>query len=491
MEKKIAKKPKNAIGHREKGGVPPFSLFARTVIKGLEITPFHKTYYRLLQEFAMRRLRKVIVSIPPQHGKSLGSSVLLPAYMLGLDPGLKITIASYNATLASRFNKRAQRIMDSEEYAGLFPGTRIRPLTSRSDAVRTATQVEVEGHTGELFSVGREGSLTGNDVDIFILDDLYKDAIEANSPLIRDNCWEWYISVVRTRLHNDSSELIVFTRWHEEDLIGLILNKEKHIILEDPAQLTGFPSDTWLVLNLEALKDSPPTPVDPRLPGEPLWPARHGAELLAGKRALDPLKFECMYQGKPSVNEGLLYGDNFQTYDFLPPDTVKTANYTDTADTGEDYLCSVCYNVGTDGSIYITDIVYSPEKMEVTEQLVARMLVANGTRIACFESNNGGRGFARAVGRLAPLARIEWFHQSANKEARILSNSATVLRYIRFPADWRLRWPTLYTHLATYRRLFRANRWHDAPDVLTAIIETEVIPQSAKRIKKITYTAAR
>ena len=68
---------------------------------------------------------------------------------------------------------------------------------------------------------GRPGRfLTGNRVDVFILDDLYKDAMEANSPLIRENCWEWYTSVVRTRMHNASRELIVFTRWHEEDLIG-------------------------------------------------------------------------------------------------------------------------------------------------------------------------------------------------------------------------------------------------------------------------------
>ena len=79
--------------------------------------------------------------------------------------------------------------------------------------------MEIVGRDGGLLSVGREGSLTGNRVDCFILDDLYKDAMEANSPLVRENCWDWYTSVVRTRMHNASSELIVFTRWHDEDLI--------------------------------------------------------------------------------------------------------------------------------------------------------------------------------------------------------------------------------------------------------------------------------
>ena len=85
------------------------------------------------------------------------------------------------------------------------------------------------------------------------------------------------------------------------------------------------------------------------------------------------------------------------------------------------------YAVDTDGTIYVTDLVYSREGMEVTEGLVADLLLRSDTRTAAVESNNGGRGFARAVQRLAPAVRVEWFHQSANKEARILSNSATVL----------------------------------------------------------------
>ena len=181
-----------------------------------------------------------------------------------------------------------------------------------------------------------------------------------------------------------------------------------------------------------------------------------------------------MYQGRPAAREGLLYGTNFSEYEELPRELVRLANYTDTADTGDDYLCSVCYAVDTDGAVYVTDVVYSREPMEVTEELVAAMLRAAGVRQASVESNNGGRGFARAVQARAPGVRVEWFHQSANKEARILSNAATVLHLLRFPRDWRLRWPELHGHLTAYRRQFRANRWHDAPDVLTGIVEREL-----------------
>ncbi len=174
---------------------------------------------------------------------------------------------------------------------------------------------------------------------------------------------------------------------------------------------------------LRSRQTKSPTPSDPRKPGEALWPERHGIRLLEQKRRLDPLLFETMYQGHPAVREGLLYGDNFKTYDRLPEDTVRRANYTDTADTGEDYLCSVCYEVGRDGIVYITDAVYSPLGMEETEILVADMLLRNGTVAARIESNNGGRGFAREVAKRCREVRVEWFHQSHNKEARILSNA--------------------------------------------------------------------
>lgn len=455
-----------------------FIDFAKAVYPFLEFTPFHRTYYTILEAFAHGRIPKLIVSMPPQHGKSVGATTLLPAYMLGIDPDMRIAIASYSGTLASKFNRRVQRIFDSREYGEIFPDTTIKQGTKPAAYIRTSDEVEIIGHKGELISVGREGSLTGNRVDCFILDDLYKDAMEAQSPIIRENCWEWYTSVVRTRMHNNSRELIVFTRWHEEDLIGSLLASEPHREICSLSDIDDVDSDTWLVLNFEALKSSVATEIDPREEGEALWPEQQSRELLLAKRRLDPIRFEALYQGHPSTREGLLYGNNFREYKLLPRDVVRRASYTDTADAGDDYLCSVAYVVDTDGIIYVTDVVYSREPMEHTERLVSAMFAANDTRLAYVESNNGGRGFARSLERLAPNVNVEWFHQSNNKEARILSNSSTVLHTLRMPHDWARRWPEFYAHLTTFRRLFRANSHDDAADVVTGIIEREVAPAS-------------
>ncbi len=453
---------------------PSFTDFSQAVMPFIEFEDFHTTYYRILEAFAQGRIKRLIITMPPQHGKSLGATTLLPAYLLGLNPDMRVAIASYSASLACKFNRRVQRIIESKEYAEHFPETTIKRGAKPANYIRTAEEAEIIDHQGSLLAVGREGSLTGNRVDCFILDDLYKDAMEANSPVVRENCLEWYTSVVRTRTHNNSSELIVFTRWHEEDLIGSICQKEEWEPLTRWEQLDSTPPEKWLYLNFEAIKRSPATEIDPRTEESALWNTRQSRELLLQKRALDPLRFECMYQGHPSAREGLLYGDNFRTYDSLPQGVMRKANYTDTADTGDDYLCSICYSTTTKGAIYITDVVYTREPMEVSEPLVATMLTDEGTALALIESNNGGRGFARAVAALAPEVKIEWFHQAQNKEARILSNSATVVQNILWPKDWKKRWPDLAAHLTTYRRQYRSNRWHDAADVVTGIIEKEI-----------------
>jgi predicted phage terminase large subunit-like protein len=438
------------------------------------MSDFHMKYYRVLHRFATGEIRKLIITVPPQHGKSEGSTRLLPAFIFGLNPDCKMAIASYSDTFAKRFNRDIQRIIDNPTYRKLFPDTRLNEkniVTIATAPLRNSSDFEIVNRLGSLKAVGRGGSLTGNPVDIMILDDLYSNAMEGNSPTVREAVWEWYTSVVKTRLHNSSQELIVFTRWNEDDLIGRIEQKERVIELNSFDQIDPA-YDGWYKLNFEAIKESEPTELDQREIGAPLWPDRHSLKLLGEKRALDRHQFDCMYQGHPASKEGALYGDDFQTYTTLP-ETIKKANYTDTADVGADKLCSICYEVSTDGLVYITDVLYTSEPMEITEPATAQMLLRNGTKEAYIESNNGGRGFARTVQVLAPPVAVEWFHQRGGKESRILTNAATVLQMVRMPVDWKLRWPQFAGDLITYKRMFQANPHDDAADTVTGIVERE------------------
>ena len=457
--------------------------FTENTLEGFDVQPYHKAYYTLLDSFAKGHIKRLIVTMPPQHGKSEGSTRRLPAYMLGLRPNLKIAIASYNSTFASKFNRDTQRIIDDKFYREVFPDTNLMGATgikSDNNYLRNTSEFEIVGNTGGLKSVGRGGALTGSKVDVMVMDDLYKDYMEANSPIIRESVWDWYTTVVDSRLHNDSQQLIVFTRWHEEDLIGRLETMGKVKTITDLKDIDSIElkHDEWFKVNFEAIKQDKPTLIDPREEGTALWPNVHSKESLLSTMEMDVEKFNCLYQGNPESKEGLLYS-TFKTYEQLP-ELKQIKNYTDTADTGQDHLCSIVYGIAlaeTDKHLYILDVLYTAEPMEATEPLTIDLFKKNKVKIANIESNNGGRGFARVVGKGAVGTNVEWFHQSSNKEARIFSNSATVNNRVTMPKDWFLRWPRFYSDVVKYKKLFKANKFDDGPDTLTGIVEIEDIPE--------------
>lgn len=452
--------------------------FTKKTLPKFDVQPFHKNYYELLNRFAEGDIKKLIITMPPQHGKSEGSTRRLPAFILGKHPDTKIAIASYNSPFAQKFNRDVQRIIDDPIYHELFPDTTLNAsnvVTVSSNYLRNSTEFEIVGHTGGLKAVGRGGPLTGNKVDVMIMDDLYKDYMEGNSPIIREAVWDWYTSVVVTRLHNDSRQLIVFTRWHEEDLIGMLEEMGKVVEIDslDDVDDLNIENDQWLKVNFEAIKQSEPTELDDRENGESLWESVHSKEKLLSVKEMDTEKFECLYQGNPQNREGLLYS-TFTTYKDLPPIKI-IKNYTDTADTGSDKLCSIVYGVplaGSDRHLYVLDLLYTDKPMEDTEPMTIDLLNRNCVKQAKIESNNGGRGFARVV-KKDVNTHVTWFHQSGNKEARIYSNSAQVNDRIAMPRDWAMRWPMFHKDVTGYKKLFKANKFDDGPDALTGVIETE------------------
>ena len=470
-----------------------FMNFARYIKPQLEMTDFHRTYYQVLDKFAKGEIRKLIISCPPQHGKSEASSRLLPAFMLGLDPEKKIVIGSYNADMAKSFNYDVQKIITTDQYKAIFPDSFLNTARVRMDNVyKCNSEVsEMVGHTGFLRAVGRSGPLTGRSVDVSILDDVYKDFSEANSGLIRELAWKWYTTVVRTRLHNDSQELIVFTRWHEDDLIGrLEKSGEKIIVMKSIKDIENVPPSTWVHFNFPALKVGPPTEIDPRQDGEALWPSKHSKEKLLASKALDPIQFECLYQGDPGSAEGRLYGE-FKTYSNKEDwgVFVRAGCYIDVADQGSDELCSVCYDIyrakGTTFNEHtkrfepiffalITDIILTGEGTEVTYVSVPAQINLNKTSRVWCESNNGGQQFGKTIEKKVK-AKVELFYNGANKEARILTNASTVMQHIIMPLGWENRYFHAYQHVTHFLRTFSANTHDDFEDTLTGIVEKEIL----------------
>lgn len=429
----------------------------------------------------------------PTHN-SEGSSRKLPAFMLGLNPDKKICIGSYAATIARDFNRDVQRIIDTPSYRELFPETYLNGsnvVTMANTYLRNSDVIEMVGHKGLLRVVGRGGSLTSKTVDVSILDDVYKDYSEGNSPIVRNAAWKWYTTVVRTRLHNDSQELIVFTRWHDDDLIGRIEKSGETVIdIKSWDDVKNIPAGAWVRINFEGLKTGEPTEIDPREPGAALWDRRHSRAKLEGQRALDPVQFQCLYQGNPGNAEGKLYRNPFRTYvDKSEWGTyVRSGNYTDVADEGDDFTFSACYDVYKSGNeawneqkkrfepiLYalITDMVFTQENTEITAVTVPEMINRCGTQKAWIESNNGGAGFEKLI-RKKIKAISEPFYQGANKESRIITNSASVNAQIIMPLGWEERFSKIHEHVTGFLRDFPANEHDDPEDGLTGIYEKEL-----------------
>lgn len=469
-----------------------FLNFSRHMRPLMATEPYHEVYYEILDRFAHGSIKKLIVSMPPQHGKSEGSSRLLPAYMLGLNPDKKIAIGSYAATIARDFNRDVQRIIDTPEYAQIFPDSFMNgsnAVTMANTYLRNSDVIEMVGKMGSLRVVGRGGSLTSKSVDVSILDDVYKDYAEGNSPIVRAAAWKWYVTVVRSRLHNDSQELIVFTRWHDDDLIGRLERTEQIIDVTCWADLDNVPAGAWVRINFEAIKTGDPTELDSRAAGQTLWDARHGLEKLELQRTLDPVQFNCLYQGNPGSAEGRLY-QPFKTWvekaDF--GQYLRSGCYVDVADEGSDLLFAATYDIYKSGNetwnektnrfeplLYalITDMIMTDENTDVTTVTVPAMINRNGTQKAWIESNNGGSQYEKTIKKKIK-ALTHPFYQGGNKESRIITSSAMVNQHVVMPFGWEVRYKAVYDHVTGFLRNFDANAHDDPEDGLTGIYEKEI-----------------
>ena len=452
--------------------------FTRHTLPSFAPAPFHIAYYEVLTRFAMGEIKKLMITMPPQHGKSEGATRRLPAFVLGQDPDKRIAIVSYNAIKARKFNRELQRIMDDDRYYELFPQTLLAGQASYQEQgrrsrnyARNSDECEIVGYQGSFKTIGVGGSLTGEPVDMLIMDDLYKDASSAWSPVIRQNVADWYDTVASTRLHNDSQQLLVFTRWHMEDLAGRLLEQEG---VYDPIENP----QGWLLISFPAIQNRPPSEQDPRAEGEPLWPERHSLEKLLEIKGRSPTVFESLYQQNPQPSQGLMY-EEFTCYTDLPSRSYSVA-YIDAADSGADYLCALFYKEAEDGN-YITDVLYTKDPMEVTETTLTYMLQQHQVERCHIESNNGGNLFVSNLQQRSwdtgnRLTRFNPFHQNQNKTARIFAASASVQKLIKMPLDWKKRFPKFARDLTGYLRV-GTNAHDDAPDALTGSIECRQPPK--------------
>lgn len=270
--------------------------FIRYINPDYIVSHFSSTVCDALDEFIVSMMNGerpvIILGAPPQHGKSDIVSRYLPAYVFGKYPDLRLAGLSYGKDLASDMNRDVQRVMMSDEYRALFPESCLnakRVVTVEVEAKRNSETFEIVGRKGTYISQGVGGPLTGKKVDLGIIDDPIKNAKEALSSTTKQSVWNWYVSTFKTRLSKNSGEIIMATRWAEDDLSGRVMKQNQR------CKVLQFPA------------------IDEK--GNALVPELHPIDkLLETKAILGDYFWSAMYQQSPKPAGGTIFKDEWIRY---------------------------------------------------------------------------------------------------------------------------------------------------------------------------------
>jgi predicted phage terminase large subunit-like protein len=283
-----------------------------------------------LEATAAGEIDRLMINMPPRHGKSELASRRFPAWLLGTNPEIEIVVASYNADKAREFGYEVRDIVRSPEYRALFPGVALKEDSRAADRWNTDAG-------GSFRAVGIGTALTGRGADVLLIDDPIKDDEEADSELRRERIWSWYSSVAYTRLSPGGRVIVIQTRWHEDDLTGRLLVE----------QAKG--GDKWDILELPAISAK----------GEALWPDRYPLEYLERiKRVTLPRHWAALYQQRPAPDEGNYYKREWWRYYDEKPKHLRIYGASDYAvtDGGGDYTVHIVIGVDPNDNIYVLDL---------------------------------------------------------------------------------------------------------------------------------------
>lgn len=324
-------------------------------------------------------IRRLIISMPPRHGKSETVSKKFPAWFLGRNPDYNIILSSYSFGLVKSFSRAVRNIIESKLY-------RIAFNINTSDDARAVCDWDIADHRGGLLAQSVGGAITGYGAHLFIIDDPFKNMQEADSPVIREMVWEWYRSVVLTRLEPDSRIVLIMTRWNRDDLAGRIMAEE----------------DDWVVLNLPAVAEEGDSLG--RANGEALWPERFSlASLLEKKKKVGSRVWHALFEGNPLDPESQKFKREwFQWYDHAPVEAVRGGGI-DTATSlksSNDNTAMVDVLANKEGFLYVDDVFC--EKITVSGFGKYLLNQHDSKKYACLhlEKNNAGEAFKQRIDEL-------------------------------------------------------------------------------------------
>lgn len=338
----------------------------------------------LLVKMAKREIFRLIVNIPPRHGKSELISKYFPFWYLGNFPDHNVLLVTYQNKFAEQWGKRIRELLS--EYGEKFFGIKL----NLKDA--SAKSLRIKNYGGALYCVGSAGALTGRGANLIIVDDPIKNDKEAMSQHQRENLWHWFKATLYTRLEPNGVIALVMTRWNEDDLVGRILNSYDFSFIAD-SNISMLNSsgkeDLWLLLKLPAIATE--SDILGRKVGEPLWKERFNADALTERqKVLGDFWFSALYQQDPKPATGkIFHREKFKYFvernrhyelvvsekgtlerEFIPFEDCTTFAVVDLAikvSQQSDYTVAIVFAVSRDKRIFIRDVIR--EKFDSAEHL--------------------------------------------------------------------------------------------------------------------------
>lgn len=341
---------------------------------------------------------RLMIFMPPRHGKSELASKRFPAWCLGRDPKRQIIAASYNSDLANDFGRNVRNLVAEPEFKDVFPGVTLAPDSQAANRMNT-------NHGGIYVAAGVGTAVTGRGAHIALIDDPFKDREEADSERRRELVWDWYRSTLYTRLMPGGAVILIQTRWHESDLAGMLLEHE---------------GDQWEVLELPAIGKN----------YEALWPEWYPIEALERiKDTIGPREWSALYQQKPQPDEGTFFQRAwFKSWDKLPECRYYMTTDFAVTDGGGDYTVLTVWGIDSQGDVYRVDQWKGQTSSDVWIERKLD-LVARWKPLCCFGE---GGVIQKAVGPLIARrmrernvhCRLEWLPSVADKPTRARSFQA-------------------------------------------------------------------
>ena len=328
-------------------------MLAHSVSAGKWTCPRHLEHLneRLL-DVAAGKCKRLMVFMPPRHGKSEFISRYFTAWYLGTFPDRRVILTSYEADFAAQWGRRAREIVEEHGKLSFIEKIEVMPDSS------AASRWDIKGHSGGMVTAGVGGPITGKGGHLVIIDDPVKNAEQASSKTYRDKAWEWYQSTLYTRLEPDGALILIMTRWNEGDLAGKIL---------EDMQNGGEP---WEIVNLPAVAEGPDA--IGRIEGAPLWPERFGREDLERiRRTVGSYHWAALYQQRPTPQEGGMFRRHwFEIVDAYPRGcrTVRRWDLAASVQKG-DWTSGLKLGV-MDGIFYAIDLRHVRENPRGVETLV-------------------------------------------------------------------------------------------------------------------------